>query len=195
MLVNYSRFQPQTATPFRDMDAKQARAYYEWFLQVIPHRLEELRHCLEANGGAGIPLDFTFESFALLSAWFGTKVGRRPLTAAELAQERAAMPEWLESEISQDTLTEETLSLCMDVGIYLGETFRRQYPKLKWERVTKPKRHAYLNQPVIANFSKNMTLKPFWICNIMAQKITLNGSDPQEELCSAINVWRNYVGD
>jgi len=45
--------------------------------------------------------------------------------------------------------TDETLSLALDIAIYLGETIIKNYPNLYWGYFSRPKRDFYTNKPVI----------------------------------------------
>ena len=45
--------------------------------------------------------------------------------------------------------TGETLSIALDISIYLGETVRKNYPNLYWGYRAKPKNEFSANRPVI----------------------------------------------
>jgi hypothetical protein len=64
--------------------------------------------------------------------------------------------------------TDETFSLCFDVGMYLGEVFRRSLPGVKWSYHTKLK-NSNVNKPILEGFFTE--LPPIDLVLVFAAKI------------------------
>ncbi len=152
LLTEYEFAQPPVNVPFDEMPRAQARQHFNWFVTQIPERLDVLSRTLSANGGETVCLDFSPESLERLGSWFDKHIESRPMSQDELAQENAVLPEWFIKLGDREDwiLTDETLSLCSDIGIYFGEVMRYQYPVLNWDYVKSGRKFIDYNRPVIA---------------------------------------------
>lgn len=75
----------------------------------------------------------------------------RPRDEEEL-QKVASLP--FPSEVPNRELTNRTISLAIDVGMYLSQVFRRSHPSLKWDQVLASKRSIDYGQPVLLGFGR-----------------------------------------
>lgn len=84
------------------------------------------------------------------------------MTAEEIERRVRVFPKYLESEIRKNTkkFTDETLSLALDISIYLGEVVVKNYPHLRWNYRTRPKREISTYRPVIDGLNNKMKLEP-----------------------------------
>lgn len=82
------------------------------------------------------------------------------MTAKEIESRVRMFPKYLESEIQKNTkkFTDETLSLALDISIYLGEVVVKNHPHLRWNYRTRPKREISVYRPVIDGLNYKMTL-------------------------------------
>ena len=74
------------------------------------------------------------------------------MSKKEIEYQVTQYPKWIENEIRKEVImkyTDETLSLALDISIYLGETVLKNYPNLYWGYRTKPKNEFSANRPVI----------------------------------------------
>ena len=130
----------------RDMTPRQAQRYFTWFIDNIPNRLTGLQAVV------GLNLDLSGESLAPLGEWFCSVIVGRRRTLDEI---RSEMARWskrsreLGLPVDELTLTEESFSICIDVGIYLGECYRRHLPDARWALCTKPRNDISYHQPRI----------------------------------------------
>jgi hypothetical protein len=136
------------------MSRQQACEYFEWFVKEIPKRVSQLRQICPLD------LDFSPDALVALGDWFGGLVETRQRTHNEMQQEYEKFPTWLWQYITNSTFTEKTLSMCIDLGIYFGETLHRRNPALRWDVVLKPKNDVDFHQPVILPFRRSMHLNP-----------------------------------
>ena len=84
------------------------------------------------------------------------------MTVKEIESRVRIFPKYLESEIRKKTIkfTDETLSLALDISIYLGEVVVKNHPHLRWNFRTRPKREISVYRPVIDGLNYKMTLEP-----------------------------------
>jgi hypothetical protein len=114
-----------------EMSKNELREYFYWFLSKIPERTEVLHEQLQSTPSfRSWRPNHTPESLLFLGQWFAAQVETRPAREDE-AQflNKAPVP----VKISPDwKLTLKTLSLVMDVGMYLGATMQKNHCDLRW---------------------------------------------------------------
>ncbi len=192
LLKGYNLFAPPMPFCYYELTRKQAKDYFDWFLAHIPSRLEQLRTALDWTGGKAIPLDYTLTSLAGLGEWFQRQVEIRARTHAEQEEEQSRMPAWFHEYITEWTLTDQTISLCYDIGIYFGEMMRHRHPEVHWDMLYKPKNHADVNQPIIVPFPDQVPLNPLQIAVVIAYKV-VDDKKAEVELPKTFQVWERLL--
>ena len=82
----------------------------------------------------------------------------------------------MEENIRKITMkyTDETLSLALDIVIYLGEVVIKNYPQLYWGQFARPKRELFVNKPVIMKLKSKLKYFPpsqtVFVCMIKSGK-------------------------
>ncbi len=77
----YSTVQPPFTLKLRDMPKQELRRYYEWFMEVLPQRIEELARAVrETPGFESWQPDFTPASLDALGEWLVGQVETRSRT-------------------------------------------------------------------------------------------------------------------
>ena len=188
MLPGYTFFDPPHDRSVTSLTPHEARAYFVWFIKNIPNRLTELACAVRHNNGDAIELDYSRDSLLGLGSWFGRHISTMKLTVGRVAELRATVPSWAAYLVADWDLSNETASLCADVGIYLGRTLQRYHPELAWDYVRKPRRAADIHQPVLIGFRHRMYLNPVRIMSVIAYK-AIDGIPAGEELTEAFDVW------
>jgi hypothetical protein len=89
-----------------------------------------------------------------LGDWFASQVETRPRTDSELAEIKAGSEFGIGG--SKSELTNRTLSLAMDVGMYLGEVMTARHPKLTWEQPLDDPAFIDYGRPVLSGFGGTM---------------------------------------
>jgi hypothetical protein len=116
--MSYRTIQPPFTLKFRQMSKKELKEYFQWFQDVMPERLEELRKAVHTSPGfSGWRADYLPDSLDSLGDWFAVQVETRKRTEEELEEKRqdvahAAHP----VEIPDWELTNRTFSLAMDIA-------------------------------------------------------------------------------
>lgn len=147
---------------FFELTPKRAKEYFLWYTSEIPNRIALLWEYMKQDRPETEPFDYSPESLIPLWEWYETKIEQVPMTAKEIESRVRIFPKYLESEIRKNTkkFTDETLSLALDISIYLGEVVVKNHPHLRWNYRTRPKREISVYRPVIDGLNYKMTLEP-----------------------------------
>lgn len=172
--MKYSIIQPLFYRPHREMSRTQAKQYFNWFIENIPKRIETLATAIRTSPDGKYKIwqaDHTPGSLDTLGQWFQQHVTIRERTSVELQEDARRLGMSLERALQRDyleewMLTEETYSIAIDTGIYLGQVFISDIEGVKWELLTRPKKDVDYQKPVL----KGLGSIP---CNPIGLTITL----------------------
>lgn len=147
---------------FFELTPKQAKEYFLWYKSEIPNRIALLWEYMKQERPEAEPFDYSPESLIPMWEWYETKIEQVPMTAKEIESRVRIFPKYLESEIRKNTkkFTDKTLSLALDISIYLGEVVVKNHPHLRWNYRTRPKREVSVYRPVIDGLNYKMTFEP-----------------------------------
>lgn len=160
--------------------ASEGRSYFTWFLSEVPQRLAQLANVVSSSTPdlAGV-LRLSPESLVPLGTWFCSVVTACTKGEDQVTRELSAMSERARRMGVEDwALTTESLSIAVDLGIYLGEVFIKQDPRLRWELCTRPKRDVSYNQPVLEG--GKMRLDPIQLVVVLAYGIARGNRGPND---------------
>ncbi len=151
--TTYNLIRPPFRTlKFEEMSRKELKDYKQWFLEAMPQRVEELtRGVTNSSGFEDWKPDKTPDSLNSLGNWLRTQVKARSHTQEEWDKIPLHVREWS----SDGELTDRTISLCMDVGMYLSQVFLCNHPTLKWGQTFGSKRFIDYGQPALIGFGKS----------------------------------------
>ena len=179
--------------PFRQLTKKEAKIYYEWFLKEIPERTRILTtYVNHFSGYESWTPDHNPSSLTSLGAWFGQQVEIRLLTEDEerIAQECSTHPEFGTPEYR---LTGMTLSLVMDVSIYVSQVLLKNKQNIYWQLSVKGGRTDIdYNQPVLEGFISPAPFNPFHAVRILALKI-VSGERSGKDLRALFDRWASRL--
>lgn len=147
----YNPLQPAFTRPIKEMSKSELKKYFEWFLTTLPQRVYALAGAVRSSPGFETwQADETPESLGALGAWFEAQVKTRTMTSAERNDivAKGSFP----VEIPSDELTEHSLSVAMDVGMYFSQTLIKNYPSLRWQQPLNNKNFVDYGQPVLSGF-------------------------------------------
>jgi hypothetical protein len=171
--MSYRHIAPPLTKPFEQMTEAELRAYLDWFTRSVPARIAELHSYVTS--------DRTFESWRpdrtpasldRLGEWFVAKARPRPLTEQELG----SLPEHVRV-MSSNTLSSETFSLTVDIGMYLAEVLFHAYPGLHWSQERGAKRSVDFGHVVLDGF-KVGSVNPVRLVHVLASKLIEGRSGP-----------------
>jgi hypothetical protein len=146
---------PPPDRPIRERSRKELEEYFRWFFEVMEERIRQLTGLVRASPGWQIwRPDYTPSSLESLGDWFPGQVETRLRTQEEINQIADALKFPARIPINERTLSERTLSLSIDVGMYLGQVMIKNHSTLKWEHYLPGKRFADHGQPVVTGFGR-----------------------------------------
>lgn len=147
---------PFEMKPFEEMNKKEAKQHFDWYISQIPERIEVLKELTEHK----ISLDYSKESLIPLFDWYLSQVTIYKLSDKEIEAELEDLrqyPDFVYKDEKESLLAnpvefkKEDYALAIDIAIYYAETIIKNYPQVKWTFFTKPKSFVYLNEPILSN--------------------------------------------
>jgi hypothetical protein len=156
-MVEYSIIAPPFTLKFREMNRRELKDYFKWFMAIMPSRIEILVKAVRSSPGyENWEPSYLPESLSKLGEWFAKQVETRLRAEGEIQEIRGKAPPTLKNiQIIDYELTNRTFSLAIDIGMYLSQVFLKTIPALKWKHITKgTKRSIDYGQPVLGDFGK-----------------------------------------
>lgn len=149
--MTYQLAKPPFARGLAKMSRKELKAYFAWFMDVLPERIGALTAEIKRTPGLETwEPDFTPASLDSLGVWFASQVKARPRTPQEMAELRDLMQIKLPGvEPPPEELTERTFSLAFDVGMYLSQVFLKNCDGVSWSQVLDDKSFVDYGHPVL----------------------------------------------
>ena len=164
--MSYAVIQPPFSLTLFEMPKKELKAYRQWFFDVMESRVAELVKAVnETPRFKSWQADYTPESLEQLGEWFARQAETRPRTFEELQHLEGQLK--FPIEVSKQELTNRTFSLAMDIGMYLGQVFKKNHPFLQWEQPTNNKRFIDHGQLVLMGFGK-VPFNPVGMTTVLA---------------------------
>jgi len=149
--MEYPIIQPPFTLQFREMSKPELKSYFEWFMKMIPERIEVLERAVrESPEYSSWSADCSSSSLKGLGEWFVGQVETRERSSEELDAIKLSLS--FPMEIDTEELTNRTFSLAMDIGMYFSQVVLTSLPGTKWEQYFGNKRDADYGQPVIMGF-------------------------------------------
>ena len=185
--MNYEILIPRLDKNIFQLNEAEAEEYFEWFIAQIPQRVSYLTGvCAKELRISEEKLDCSPESLLLIWKWFR----RRARTEKQMNVDKKQVYQG-----NQRQLTLETEYILRDIGMYFGETFRKNHSNIYWDYYTKPRRDFFVNHPVLKGFVDMTTGRPFQCCfepihyaGVQASKI-LSRKSSDEDLLRIYNIW------
>jgi hypothetical protein len=155
---------PFQSLKFEKMSKKELKDYARWFHEVLPRRVEVLAEAVRQSPGfeQWTP-SLAPDSLASLGPWFKAQVNVRQRTPEELNALPAHIRDW-----AKDELTDRTISVAMDVGMYLSQVFLANKPTLQWDQIFGSNKFIDYGQPVLTGLGNNVPFNPVRMMITMA---------------------------
>lgn len=182
-----------TGKSFDLLTTRQAKEIFKWYTDDIPARLDQLQKCIDADVNGTVQLTRGKDSLRPLWSWLVANIQLQELTESDLKESLDAVPKWLHEYIvaGKYKLTTESLSIGMDVAIYLGEVFVHEFPQIYWGFFTKPKSRVSVNEPVLLGFENGLDMNPRRIVDTLMWQCA-NGKS-SEGLYEVFEIWSKFV--
>jgi hypothetical protein len=190
LTMPYTVIHPPFTLKFREMPKKELRRYYEWFMDVLPLRVNELANAVKQTPGfEAWESDCTPTSLDRLGEWFASQVETRNRTQSEF--QTIQNRQIFQIDVPSEELTNRTFSLAMDIGMYFSQVLLKNHPSLKWEQPLKNKKFIDYGQPVLVKFSPG----PFNPAGMMVTFAygLISKKKTGEGLRNIYNIWSKLV--
>ncbi|MBI1927843.1 hypothetical protein HYR99_26840 [Candidatus Poribacteria bacterium] len=154
-MKNYKVISPPFTLNFKRTSKTELKAYYNWYLSLIPERIKILRDAVQTTPGyEKWEADFSPASLDPLGKWFSEQIKTRKRTRQEKEEIYSNSPAWFRDvEISDFELANQTFSLAIDMGMYLSQVFLKNMPGLQWLHFVKGRKDDInYGQPVLEGF-------------------------------------------
>jgi hypothetical protein len=192
---------PFDARDFHNLSRAQAEQFLKKFVDAIPERMEELEALVRERRPAWRP-DFSERAFVTLGDFFEESIESVPRTVAEmkadLEHQRHVQPEILAllGEAVRDwELSDRTLSLAYDSGIYLGQDLMSKEPRMNWQ--VGIIRDSNMHHPVLAAPRGGRRVPFIFGCPVNIFLTTasgvLAGDPPRGTMSTVYQAWTNKL--
>lgn len=182
---------------FDFMTNKEVEEYFKGFINQIPIRIKILKEAIAQDKTILFACDYSPESLCPLWNWYITKISIVAKSEDELSKELEHIKkEWIRESISRNSsekISAETAAICLDVGIYFGETLIRNHSGLSWGYYTKPKSDIFVNRPVIRGFKNNMRFNPAVVVYNLTWQYWWSDKEKYRTLYDLYLNWENCV--
>ncbi|MBI5536841.1 MAG: hypothetical protein HY898_29235, partial [Deltaproteobacteria bacterium] len=149
--MTYQIISPPFSLKFWEMSEPELRKYYQWFMKALPERIKVLESAVQETEQYSLwSANETPDSLSSLGEWFTQNVEVRPRTQEEMWMLNERQPYTI--EVAPVQLTDRTLSLSIDVGMYFSQVLLRNVSGTFWEQPMDSKSIDY-GQPVLNGFS------------------------------------------
>lgn len=167
----YELFTSRVGFDFESMSTKDSERYVQEFIERVPYRLTQLQGVVSSD--RPWLADLSQDSLRALEPWFEGAVRTRPRTPSETTAIYSIAPGWFRDVPLDSELTIETISFAIDVGIYVAECLKRQYPeRLHWRRENGGRRNMNYNRAVLGGFAKKIAFEPILIGTNLAYGVS-----------------------
>jgi hypothetical protein len=192
--LTYDILIPKLDKSIYKLTKKEAAAYFEWFMDQVPERVAYVSQvCAKELHISVKRMDCSPKSLVLLWKWFRKRAETEPVI---LTEEEKKQPGYADGMFRNERqLTLETEYILRDIGMYLGETFRKNHPQIYWTYYTEPKRDFFANHPLLKGFIDMTTGVPFYaefepihMAGVQASKI-LSKKSEDTDLLHIYTIW------
>jgi len=154
---------------FREQRTEDANKNVRAFINRISERMRALKELVKLELPAW-DANLSEDSLVLLGRWYGNHVEERSITLDERSKLAISMgKKWAFLADVGIQFTEMTLSVGLDIAVYLGECIRVRCPATRWARGGKK---TCLNEPVLMGFDSGDEFSPVSTCELVAVKMS-----------------------
>lgn len=194
--LNYDILVPKLSKHIYELKESEAAAYFEWYIDKLPERIDYVSEvCAKESGIPKEKMDLTPESLVILWKWFR----RRAKIESVVVEVKDDKTKKFNTRKRGRQLTLETECIIRDIGMYLGETFRKNNERIYWTYYTKPKRDFFVNYPLLKGFIDRTfgqpfeaSFEPIHMTRVQAAKI-IDKTSKEQDLIDLYNLWNQKV--
>ena len=178
---------------FDNLSKTEALDYLKWYVGQINNRIAVLRDYVKRTTNFEIDLDYSEESLKKIWEWYEERIEVGTISKEEMEENLKKTPRWIWESVMENNykISSDTLCIAYDLGLYLGETVRRNNPCIYWGCVTTSKRMMLVNQPVLMGFVNKVVMEPRGVVKSLTLRTIKGSSNPT----ALINVYHEWLKD
>lgn len=196
--ITYDILIPELGKSIFQLNKEEAGAYFRWYMEKVPERVSYVsRVCAKELHISVEKLDCSPESLLLLWKWFRRRARTEHVRPTKEEKQHKKWPNHVLTNTRQMSL--ETEYIIRDIGMYLGETFRKNMPQIYWTYYTKPKRDFFQNHPLLKGFIDRSFGHPCEVCfepihmtRVQASRL-LDRTSKNADLFDLYHLWAEKV--
>lgn len=172
---------------YRDYSLESLKNNADWFFENKSTRLEILKTAVSSQYQCDF-LDYSCDSLILLAKWLNSTFEKVPLTTSQLEEKRAKTASYI--DIEDWRLSDISLSMVFDVGVFLGEMMIYNHQGLEWQQYLKNTKNNDYGHMII-DLGK-IYMNPIWLVYIQVLKMA-DGSFSKTCLSNLYKVWCDFL--
>lgn len=169
--------EPPFFKSFYEMNAKEAKEIFNFYISQIPIRIQYLESFLTKNFDCDICFDYSRESLVNFWDWYSDL----------LVEEQKNHP----VAGNPLNLSFDILGMGSDFAMYFGELFIKEHPKIFWGYKNKPKSNFFLNRPALLGFQDNIVYCPEHSISICVRRALEKKNS--FEILKIFEFWEEYI--
>lgn len=171
---------------FLTFSQAETQKYYQWFLNIRNNRLTHLCSFLFSNNEDCL----NEKNLNVIEMFLMNSVSIIPKPLEQFHTEQEKIPPHLKPFAKPDDylFDKRTISVCYDIGIFLGELIIKLDNKINWELESDDKYVDY-GQPVLKKGKIKFDVNPFSVAKNMAAKV-YKGTYSEKQISTAFTVWK-----
>lgn len=162
---------------FYDFSKVEGKEYMKWFLGIQNERLNILENNIRIIQNSW-KADYSKGSLITLYSWFTNNVAfvkQNQSSLKEIQNQISITPEYSDIiPLPENSLSPETVSICFDAGLYLGETLIHNIQTLMWVQNLSSINYIDYAQPLIGEKGNKVSINPRRIAESIALRILEN---------------------
>lgn len=187
-----------------EMDSEEAKKYFEWYLSKIPERIEYLiKTCSEELQIPREYLDMSPESLKYIWKWFLQHIKIRKVSKISLIALRFRLinhnRDYARFKIkrAKEQMTLETEYMLLDISMYFGEMFVRNYTEIYWGYGRRSEVNSFsIITPILYGFKDeldgSLIMEPYYKIKMLALKF-FDNAQKEDDLYNLYNEHLNYI--
>lgn len=175
--------------PYVEYNHKEVDDYFSWFLSIKNQRLKILYDAVFGSED----MTFSSEKLQAIQYFLEDNIVTKPRPLKEIEKIRQSLPKELQNihKIPAHVFVEPTLSIMIDVGIYLAEYMRTEIPGLEWD-MERESDMVYFGRPVLMKQGLAQRFCPSWLIEVVVDKV-YDKRAKEDELLELFKIWKNNL--
>ena len=157
--LDYEILIPPLTKPMSEFSSAETKTFFDWYMNEVPKRIEYVAvMCSKYLDINPSNMDLSPESLTHIWQWFLeiAEIERTPNSQLKHIKEQYkdfpfSFSEYLVNE-SKEQFSLKTEYIIRDIGMYMGQVFVHNNPRIHWGYYEKPKTDFFVNVPLLLGF-------------------------------------------